>query len=263
MAPLQDASASQGDGGAAAPPVGAARAYEIAHPWLAFSIGAVIVAGVYALLALPGHTVSKLIEEDGIIEWTGAIGLFAGSGLFLAAFLTARRRGPSTGLNRLGVIVLALMSAGLFFAGGEEISWGQRLIGFGEPKGFSSLNAQDETNLHNLNIFQGTLIDGDRLFKLGYLALFVVIPLVAWAWPRARRWLDRILPITPPWLALLFLLAYLGSEVVNHTFSGIYDSIYPLTHSTSEVQESCVEFMAGIVGLLSLLRMRGASRSAE
>ncbi|MGB2710170.1 MAG: hypothetical protein WBC33_01540 [Conexibacter sp.] len=232
----------------------------VAHPWRVFAIGAALVLGAFALLTLPAATVDTLVKEDGPIEWVGAVGLFAGSFLFFSAFFVARRRGAATGLTRIGIVVLALMGIGLFFAGGEEISWGQRLLGFGDPAGFSAVNAQDETNLHNLNVFQGTLIDGDRLFKFGYLTLFVLLPALTWISARARRRLDGLVPIAPPWLALLFLLAWVAADVANNTLSGAYSSIYPLSHSVSEVQESCVEVMAGIMGYLALRRARGASK---
>jgi hypothetical protein len=256
-APLQGGQA-QGEG-LAAPAARRGSERALAGPLLAFALGAVVVVGFYASLLLPASTVNDLVKEDGPIEWAGAIGLFAGSAMFFAAFWIARRRGQATGLSRLGIVVLALMSAGLFFAGGEEISWGQRLFGFGEPSSFGAVNAQDETNLHNLNVFQGTLIDGDRLFKFGYLTLFVLLPALTWISKRARGWLQRTVPIAPVWLALLFLLAYLASDVANNVLDGTYESIYPLSHSTSEVQESLVEMMAGIMGFLSLRRIRGGA----
>ncbi|MDR1969904.1 MAG: hypothetical protein LBQ11_00955 [Candidatus Nomurabacteria bacterium] len=54
---------------------------------------------------------------------------------------------------------------------GEELSWGQRIFGWSTPESWAAINAQSETNLHNLatQLFQNTLYFG------GWL-LLVVLP---------------------------------------------------------------------------------------
>ncbi len=47
-------------------------------------------------------------------------------------------------------IVPVLFAVGFFMLFGEEISWGQRLLGFETPEAFKEINVQDEFNLHNL-----------------------------------------------------------------------------------------------------------------
>ena len=42
-----------------------------------------------------------------------------------------------------------LLALAFFYGAGEEISWGQRLLGFGSPEFFEAYNLQEETNLHN------------------------------------------------------------------------------------------------------------------
>ena len=234
--------------------------------WLWFVLGTAIMCVAFALLLLPGKTVDWYVQEDGPVEWTGAIGLFVGSALFLASFIVARRRGAvEVGLSRFGVWMLLLMSGGLFFAGGEEISWGQRIFGYGEPGLANSVNAQHELNLHNLNIFQGGAIDGDRLFRLGYFGLFVFLPVGVWASRRLRERLEPTFPIVPIWLAGLFLMAWALSEITKHGIADSYSTAatYPLSHSLSEVLESSVEVMTGIAGYLSLQRSRLIRTSAR
>lgn len=51
----------------------------------------------------------------------------------------------------LGFLILSL---GLFFIAGEEISWGQRILNFKTPNFIKSINTQDETTLHNIKPFQ-------------------------------------------------------------------------------------------------------------
>jgi tetratricopeptide (TPR) repeat protein len=43
----------------------------------------------------------------------------------------------------------ALTALVFFYGAGEEISWGQRLLGFSSPAVFEDYNLQEETNLHN------------------------------------------------------------------------------------------------------------------
>jgi hypothetical protein len=58
----------------------------------------------------------------------------------------------------LVVIVLVLMA-------GEEISWGQRIFGWATPESWAEMNAQRETNFHNLatQLFQNSLYFGGWL----------------------------------------------------------------------------------------------------
>ena len=49
---------------------------------------------------------------------------------------------------RRGVYVLG--AAALLFVAGEEISWGQRILGFATPDALAALNRQDEFNVHNI-----------------------------------------------------------------------------------------------------------------
>ena len=61
----------------------------------------------------------------------------------------------------------------------EEISWGQRLIGFEEPKFWVEHNAQSEFTFHNLSFFQEHLLDQGFL-SIGFLGSFSWIVLHYW-----------------------------------------------------------------------------------
>ncbi len=89
----------------------------------------------------------RLDGENNFIELSGAIALFVTSGyLFYSAKLSFQRKHP---LHESALLV----GAGLlfFFAGGEEMSWGQHLFGWGTPEWLGEVNGQNETNLHNIN----------------------------------------------------------------------------------------------------------------
>ena len=79
------------------------------------------------------------MQEDGVVEWLSFF-LFAVAGVVGIARALMSRRGFD-------------LLVGLFclFVAGEEISWGQRLIGYVPPDLFLEKNFQQETNLHNFS----------------------------------------------------------------------------------------------------------------
>lgn len=66
--------------------------------------------------------------------------------LFVAAFVFSIRLAFSSSPYR---IFFALLATACFYVFMEEISWGQRIIGFASPEFFQRHNLQREVNLHN------------------------------------------------------------------------------------------------------------------
>ena len=93
----------------------------------------------------------------------------------------------------------------LFVAAGEELSWGQRLLGLQTPPALQEINAQDEINLHNLYGGRGGQNGSSRGFQAFWVGFGVVLPALAAMFKLAGRDLGRFLPIIPVWLALLFV----------------------------------------------------------
>lgn len=222
-----------------------------------FAAGIALIVLSYASLALSGHDVDLLVEEDGWFEWLGALSLFAASGLFLAAAVTTRRRHAGTRSGRVLVAVLALLALVMFVGGGEEISWGQRIFGWQTSTAMSAANAQGETNLHNLKQFHG-LIDVDRLFRIGWGAMFVVIPLLAWA---SRSWRERFvryIPVAPAGVALLLIVNWLATLAAGFVFnrSGAYASIYDPGHAATEIQEALTAVLIAVAAYVALAAAR-------
>lgn len=222
-------------------------------------IGLALTCIAFSLLALNGPSVDWLVKEDSLVEWAGAIGLLVGSVLFLLAFLRVRRNRPAD-MAPVGVWSLLVVAVALFFFFGEEISWGQRILGFATPETIGGVNAQDETTFHNVNFLQGGLFDGDRLFRAAWLGFFVLLPLGCWLWPRLRARLAPLMPIVPASLAVLFFASWMIALVALNVFdTSSYTALYPISHATSEIQESCVEVLMAIAGLITLQRVRAAA----
>lgn len=100
--------------------------------------------------------------------------------------------------QRLMAWLYYLIVAAAFFVGMEELSWGQKLIGFEEPEFISRHNVQSEFTLHNLSFYQNHL--SDYVFMIvGLIGSFVWIGLHYWQ-NRQRR-----LSLTSPALDLRYL----------------------------------------------------------
>lgn len=211
---------------------------------------AVLIVVCYFILLTGAATVDRLIREDGLIENIGTIGFLIASICFFVAFFWARqmptRYAPLKQLAFLGL-------AGLFFViVGEEISWGQRILDFATPEGLRAVNTQDEFNFHNLEAIQNnSFLNTDRLFALFWMVYMVLLPLTAVFHKPFGEWVNRLLPVMPLLLGLLFLLNYIVANIVRPAFSltDLYQSAYPLPHSVVELKESVYGVLYAVVAI--------------
>jgi len=88
-----------------------------------------------------------MIREDGFLESGTFLGLMAAAILCLYRATSLRTERP-----KIFIASLVMMAVVLAFGAGEEISWGQRILGIESPEFFGTHNAQGETNLHNMVI---------------------------------------------------------------------------------------------------------------
>ena len=141
------------------------------------------------------------INEDRWAEY-GTFNLLAMACLF---WLLALRTRPRDTLRKVGF--WALLASSAFFAL-EEISWGQRVFGFGTPGIVAHHNWQSETNVHNL-----LYLDTTPVLAIGIALWLALTPLHA-RLPALARLIDRLgLPVVPYrvwplfWLALVFAVS--------------------------------------------------------
>lgn len=153
----------------------------------------------YLLIVAPSSIYAERMREDDLVENLTAVAfLTAGILLFVAAWME-RRIFP-----RCAYILGGLA---MTFFGGEEISWGQRVIGFETPASLVDLNSQRQFNIHNIKEIE------EAVFRNRYQDVFYVLGVAGCAAFFCRK--ERILGMPAPsillTLALLVAMTYISS----------------------------------------------------
>jgi hypothetical protein len=152
-----------------------------------------------ALVFAPTHF-AFLVSEIGPLESAGALACFVAAGLFLVAFTRSLRS------KKYGTAAWHLaLALGIAFLALEEISWGQHIFGFGTPPNIAAINAQGETNFHNVRAVHSL---SHNLGILILFVFFVVVPLLARFNPVALVFETTRLPIVPLQISALFAYSY-------------------------------------------------------
>ena len=163
----------------------------------------ILCASLTGIALVAPESFVRLFREDGAFENATAICYFASATACIV--LAARARGHT--YLRVWLAGLALL---FIVVGGEEISWGQRLFGFGTPEGLAAINVQEEFTLHN--IYSISLFTYPALATTAMLLL--VAPLLRARSAEARKILDAFeFPVAPSASAILYgvmVAAYLA-----------------------------------------------------
>ncbi|MEM7462611.1 MAG: hypothetical protein AAF362_08000 [Pseudomonadota bacterium] len=210
-----------------------------------------------ALFVLTGYKSENLLDEDGLYEGLAAIacGLTALFLVYKAFYL-----GQSGKLVLFWTLFLAFS---LFFIGGEEISWGQRLIGFDTPQIIRENNFQEEFNLHNSTLIQSSNNALSVILTQLLVAYLLVFPLVVHAFPTARSITDYIrIPVPPLAVALVAITAKLISTQTYRLIYGTTETadVFSLGEAFETVLELCLCWVAvRYVNDAPSVRSKGAS----
>jgi hypothetical protein len=203
--------------------------------WITTAVLLVVLVAMYAALLLPDDTISWLLQEERPLEGVGALGLLAASVFSFLLWRHERRTGGPR-WRTLACLGLAIV---FFVAFGEEISWGQRILGIETPESLEGINDQGETNLHNLSTSKT-----NALFQVFWLVMGVLIPLASLYEP-ARRRLVRLLPILPVPLAIVFLANQAVIKLADELFEAhpdLYNGTkYSVSYGLYEIKESVVQ----------------------
>jgi hypothetical protein len=178
-----------------------------------FLVLLMLVTGIICYYSNPS-TFLWYTDEDNIVEWLTVLGLLLGCVVCLCRF--ARLLKKRSWWFLAVTLLLGLM---LFFAAGEEISWGQRVLGIKSSEYFKEHNAQGETNLHNL------VVDGVKLNKLIFTLILgvamavylVVVPIVHAKNKKLKNLLDHsAVPVARTFHVFAFLIMAAITTIVPH-----------------------------------------------
>lgn len=190
-----------------APPAEASGNRRVMNPSFWVSVGAFAASVVYVALApslLSRPQRLALAREDGILEQGTAL-LFLSASILSAIvawkLFRQRPRGAQYATRR--AIWHTLIGLFFFVCFGEEISWGQRILGIETPESLRTINVQGELNLHNMMGYFA-----DQFFILGMFVYGALLPFLGNRyefWRRSLYWLG--LPLASIGLAVGFALA--------------------------------------------------------
>lgn len=149
------------------------------------------VLGAVAVAAAAANTdlFLAVVREDGPVEWLQFAAFLATSVLLAVACRRLAIRGEIAAAVLIGVGAL-----GMFGIAGEEISWGQRLLGLETPEALAQANHQGELNLHNVTTFPMQRVGNYLQLVLGGAGL--ILP---WLTRVQRPWVtNRLLRLLSP-----------------------------------------------------------------
>jgi hypothetical protein len=158
--------------------------------WLYFP-PLILLVQVGAKLAGDGVYRALVRSELGLVELGTVVLLLLALAIALRLFL-ARKALPSRWLGAW----MGLFALGALYFAGEEASWGQHYFGWSTPEALAAVNAQAETNIHNIaGIFDQLPRNLLTLaVAIGGIALPIVRRRRAGAWVEASGELRWLLP---------------------------------------------------------------------
>jgi len=167
----------------------------------------IISVAVYAALlqSLDIDLYYLSIQEDEYVEWA-SFWAFIGAG-YLYLRTVIRSPAPLAGAwCGLGLIAFCV------FVAMEEISWGQRVIGYRPPDYFLEFNYQQELNVHNV-MDKGLRKLAVKVVIFGYGVVLPLLTLIPWVSTVMRR----IRVVVPP-LSLIPAFAVTGTMMLIYPF---------------------------------------------
>ena len=207
---------------------------------------AFLIMGCVVLLKLSVQDIDRykrLLGEGGILEYLQALILFMSTWV---SWLISKDLWKRLGMRYHGV-VYCVIAFGMLFVGLEEIAWGQILFGWETPEAIALVNAQNQTTLHNLELFQNYL--DLNLFLVSAVLLVLVLWRPSVRWVRTTILNGERIPnsafFIPRYFWPLFFFAALLSYFVA-TESG--------TELVINIDQEWAEFLLYLAAALNLLR---------
>lgn len=149
--------------------------------WVYPLLAIYMLVGVVIAFVDPEYYTTGWAREDGPVEWVTVIALLIACFVCIKRIVDLRSQ-----KNAIFVFVWGFLALLVFFGAGEEISWGQRILGIESPEWFEQNNAQKETNLHNLVVGETKI--NKLIFSLGLgLALLTYLIVFSIAYRKSEK----------------------------------------------------------------------------
>jgi hypothetical protein len=194
--------------------------------WLWLPLATAVILAAVPNLA-PQLYGRQFAGEQGVVELAQFAVMLGG--IVLAAALLARRP-----VRRHAWLAAwsALALVGCVYVAGEEVSWGQHLVGWATPEAWQRLNDQGETNLHNTTAWLDQ--KPKLILEIAVLGGGLLLPL----WPAARRRLEgRRLGYLLPSVRCVPAAALVLLARLEDAASDLFDTGLLLFYRTSEINE--------------------------
>lgn len=137
--------------------------------------------------------IASLGDEDHFFEWLTSLCFLACSAIFL--YLAVKQRN----------VIFFLMAVVFFIGFGEEISWGQRILGFKTPESLYAINVQKEFNFHNTMTWEINF-----LFKVFTLCFGILLPFCVFHFRGISNITRKMkIPVPPVSIGIFFLADWL------------------------------------------------------
>jgi hypothetical protein len=183
------------------------------------------------------------MRENGPVEWAQVIGFSVAAAASAVSAWRLRQAGATA-----PALLYAIGSLVLFFVVGEELAWGQLLVGFGTPAEIARWNTKGEFSVHNLSSIERWF----NLAKLlvGLYGAFGFLVFSAGASTRLPPWFDFI--VVPRFLSSAFLLVAVlrGMRAMRWIQRGV-----------GEYEELLIAYGAAVFTILVSRRIRRESSS--
>ena len=171
-----------------------------AHQWLwRLSIALPVMAIVFLTIQLVApQFATLLVRKESWPFFRNAIFIKSACQLVAAIAFIKVARHYFRRRQRLAMITAIAMVLLLGLMIGEELSWGQRIFGWGTPSFLAEINSQSEINLHNINtqLAQNILYFGGWLLLIGFAFWRESLTKLLRKCPKAR--LDFLIDWLPP-----------------------------------------------------------------
>ncbi len=213
--------------------------------WYMACFAVFMVFGFSIFFIFNESTINSLCKEDGLYEYLGAILFLLSSIMFFITYI--KSEGIMLSFLRTKRNDFFLFAAIIFFIGfGEEISWGQRIIGFETPTWLKAINVQEEFNFHNIFSGERSPLPSkrpgiDMVFNLFWFCYGLVLPILSEFSSTAKRFIEILkFPVAPLYFGCFFLINYLTAKLIALKYS---TNLVIKDNAIAEVREAMYAFI--------------------